>query len=202
MLCFSDKWYQYVINNCDCSGIENLIVSNPRYNENDNSWDDEDYVDVELQTFVQLALKFPNLKRLKLHFGLVLFCDLLSFWTFLKPIINKTNSKVESISYAWKKLMTIMIVDNGTTKIDTMKFYLTCQNQVYEHQFENIKSILSIISSNLNIFQIIYSPQNCDSVVFSSIIKHYLSISFICEAIFKIYQLDQVIYTIVAIILY
>ena len=145
-----------MINNCDCSGIENLIVSNPSYNENDNSWDDEDYVDVELKTFKQLALKCTNLKRIKLHFGLVLCYDLLSFWTLLKSIIiiiNKNNSKVEIISFAWKKLMEV-IANNERTEIDAMKFYLTSQNQVCWDQFENIKSILGIISSNLNIFQI------------------------------------------------
>ena len=106
MLSFSDKC-QCVINHCDCCGIENLIVSN-------SSWDDEDYFDVELQTLKQLALKFTNLKLLKLHFELVLNYDLLSFWTLLRliPIIKKNNSKVEIISHAWKKLMEV-IINNG-----------------------------------------------------------------------------------------
>ena len=100
MVRFTDNLCQHAINNCDCCGIENLVVSNPCHNEN-NGCDDEDYLDVELETFkqLQLELKFSNLKRLK-FFNLVLFYTI--HYTLLKPTINKINSKVEINSFAWK----------------------------------------------------------------------------------------------------
>ena len=41
---FGDNFGQHAINNCDCCGIENLMVNNQGYNEHDDGWDDEDYL--------------------------------------------------------------------------------------------------------------------------------------------------------------
>ena len=109
------KWCQFIINNCDCTGIKllhldkfrlSLDFENYNYNSGDNCKNNSiskseskfnDKKDSKLKLLNKLALKFANLKHLKICWRSDFYdnsCELL-FWEALAPIIDKNNVFVE-----------------------------------------------------------------------------------------------------------
>ena len=103
----SNDWCKFVIDNCDCSNINNLILDRvsfennsineetlePRSNNNDLILDKVTFDSINQETLKQFALKFCNLKTLE-----IVMCevdsDVLLFWHLLKPILSKNSTKV------------------------------------------------------------------------------------------------------------
>ena len=79
----SKDWCNFVINNCDCSNINTLIL-NAQF---DTSIDES--------ILKQFASKFINLKKFRLEFFRIKSKSLLLFWKLLMPTILKNNVQVE-----------------------------------------------------------------------------------------------------------
>ena len=83
--CIGKDWCKFVIENCDCSNVNCLILNG--FTFDDNSMDR-----VILQQF---ALKFYNLKTLEMKVCFNVDNNVLLFWQLLKPIISKNKTKVK-----------------------------------------------------------------------------------------------------------
>ena len=105
------KWCQFIIDNCDCTGIKLLHLDNialsldfDKYNSSDENNPSPklkskyDHRDEKLKLLNKLASKFSNIKHLKIYwhpdFNDPNSCELL-FWQALGPIIIKNNVIVE-----------------------------------------------------------------------------------------------------------
>ena len=85
------EFCEYIINNCDCSGIKLLYLNNI-------SFTIDDYGDTQIdESFSKFALKFSNLKCLRL--GLWAGCDsyVSRLWESFKPIIKANKTHVEAM---------------------------------------------------------------------------------------------------------
>ena len=84
-------WCKFVIENCDCSNISNLMLCNVTFDNNS----------INQVILKQFALKFYNLKTLEIEIEIDDKVDnVLLFWQLLKPIISKNKSKVKlKVSY-------------------------------------------------------------------------------------------------------
>ena len=152
----SKNWCEYVINNCDCSGIKFLHFHNVTFSFNDQL------------LIKQFAMKFKNLNRLK--FGFLNQCDsgVLLFWKSLKETIDKNNVKIElkMKQYLNKKEYNKLnsIIDESKLKID--QIYVVIDDR-YNNQ-DCIKKI--IVNSNLKWLDIYVTTGNSQAL--SSIISH------------------------------
>ena len=78
-------WCKFVIENCDCSNISNLILYNVTFDHNS----------INREIVKKFALKFYNLKTLDIKFFFAVCDNMLIFWQSLKPILSKNKTKVQ-----------------------------------------------------------------------------------------------------------
>ena len=110
----SENWFNFVIKNCDCSGIEWFYWADVTFN---------DKIPTKEPILKQFALKFVNLKRLKLHFDIKCETNTLSLLKLLRPIISKNNGKIEvslgRFFYDWDKIW-----NDNQFKFDKISLYM------------------------------------------------------------------------------
>ena len=82
----SKDWCKFVIANCDCSNINSLTLYEMTF---DNS--------INKMILKQFAVKFYNLKTLKIVLYRKVDDNVLLFWQLLKPIILKNKTKVQLV---------------------------------------------------------------------------------------------------------
>ena len=88
----SENWCKFVINYCDCSGIEYLKLYGKTFAFDNKKFKNKISKRLLLE---KLASKFTNLKRLSIYFYRECDSCVLLFWQLLKPIIEKNNGIVE-----------------------------------------------------------------------------------------------------------
>ena len=100
------KWFDYVISNCDCSGVEFLQVDKMSFSllNRRNIVIYQTNPVIEHREFEQwsatmqmFAQKFDRLKRVQIRFEKEYDLGVLLFWKMLKPIVEKNNGKIEVI---------------------------------------------------------------------------------------------------------
>ena len=159
----SRSWCNYVINNCDCNGIENLTFRNTTF-----AWDDggngvngnvlrqdldELLDDDEKKTLLKnLARKFVNIKQFNIGLeGRLDNTSLILFWKYLTPIIKKNNCQIELSTDTfskenWDKLCEMIINDN--IKINKLEFWF--RNYCRKDHRPDIKSLeIFLFKTNL-----------------------------------------------------
>ena len=80
----SKYWCKFVINNCDCSNINNLILDTVTFGYSINE-----------MILKQFVMKFNNLKTLEIVIAVNVDDNVLLFWQLLNPIISKNKTKVK-----------------------------------------------------------------------------------------------------------
>ena len=131
----SDQWFNFVIENCDCSGIKRLWFHNIRClsskSNNDYYSDNQEMYTIHLSPSKELmlkkfALKFSNLEKLIINFSYNLSnvdsCVLL-IWKFLLPIIKKNNVQVELSTFELGKGYHLLneIIEKEKLQIHTLR---------------------------------------------------------------------------------
>ena len=176
------NWCNFVIQNCDCSGVKVLSLNNISFlfmndtadkKDNDN---DNDNNQLLLKKFI---LKFENLQRLEIHF--FQRCDhyTLLFLKFLKQLIIKNNIQVTLILYCvvyndeFVKLahsignadLTISKINVGMNTRDdmdhlsTIRFrFDTIARKNYKHYDINFSRNMSYFTMNTNCHQVCLTP--------------------------------------------
>ena len=85
-----NKWCNFVIYNCDCSGIKHLTLDDIEFHSK--------IVNKHL-IFSRLAKKFTNLKKLDIILWYEGIENALLFWQQLLPIIDKNDAKVSILTH-------------------------------------------------------------------------------------------------------
>ena len=95
------KWWNYVIDNCDCTGIETLIIDSIvfywQYEKYEQQSEEKEKL---LQLLHNFANKFTNIKKLEIIYENFDICILL-LWKYLLPIILKNNGKIILKKVEW-----------------------------------------------------------------------------------------------------
>ena len=78
-------WCKFVIENCDCSNINNLILNGVTF----------DYISINKVILNQFALKFCNLKTFEIEIDGKIDNNVLLFWQLLEATISKNKTKVK-----------------------------------------------------------------------------------------------------------
>ena len=152
------EWCKFLVNDCDCSGIEKLSIVNATFGinhnvriNNDDSKVDEDEALTPLSVLpkahilMQMANKFVNLKLLHVRFDRKYDCNVLLLWDQLKQIIATNNTKVIVSIFRlpkryYKQLVDEMIVARRA-KVNKVEMHLDCT------MMDNIQEIKRIIST-------------------------------------------------------
>lgn len=122
----NNQWCQYVISNCDCTGINKLNFDEVSFTMNKN---------IERKVLTKLASKFENLMHFDLRFENGKLDKSVSlFWKLLAPIIKKNKTYVTLFTHS----ITVNIDDNlSKNKIDQL-----C---ISFHGNQNLDSVKSVI---------------------------------------------------------
>ena len=133
-----EKWCDYVIDNCDCSGIKTLTIYGSQF--------DERYFDVKNKStqvlFAKLANKFENLNKLTIDADYHKFDEcVFLFLRLLQRIMCQNDTKVElfvGTNLEESKYDTINdCIQKSKAKIDRIKFYWA-----QEKQFKHMNKLL------------------------------------------------------------
>lgn len=138
----NEKWCNFIVDKCDCSGIKCLYFWNIGFG---------DVVDNKL--LLKLQSKFINLKRLILYFNGKCDLSVLSFWILLKPFIVQQKIRVEleigSIVTKEEFEKLDLIIDQEKLKINSFSIAtLSTRFTNFLKKLDNIKNIVD--NSGLN----------------------------------------------------
>ena len=117
----SKDWCEFVIKNCDCSSVRNLILCGIKF----------DNQSINESTLKQLASKFVNLRQLKIEFSWAVDENVLIFWQLLHSIVLKNNVKVELnvFSLDSESLSQLnKMIENRDVKISKLTLTLWCSS--------------------------------------------------------------------------
>ena len=115
-----DKWIKFMIDNCDCSGIEYLEFVEARF------WCT--LIENSKILIPKWIEKFSNLKRISIHFFQSNYVEFVTFWQYLNKFIRKQNVYVtlELKGFGERHCCgTFKAVDENRLKIDSIRMRIS-----------------------------------------------------------------------------
>ena len=133
----------------------------------------------------QFALKFINLKQLKLYFRAKCNSSILLFWKFLKPIIETNNTFIELriSNVLFKNIFPKLNNTISEAKLSVDKIDFAYLKSIWNSQFKCIKTIIESDNSNLQYFKF-----NCGKGIesLSQIIKYISNNTLLFKSLYVI----------------
>ena len=108
-----NDWFKFVIENCDCSNINILVLDRVTFDDNS----------INEMILKQFALKFNNLKTVKMEIDGTVDNNMLLFLQSLRPIISKNKTQVQLKVHSLRHDKAILLsqrMDEKYLKIDKL----------------------------------------------------------------------------------
>lgn len=131
-----NDWCDYIVKNCDCTGIKTLHMRSLTFNKS-----------IDKSSLEKLAQKFINLTKLQISFWNTSDESVFLLWKLLNPIISKNSGIVELKTSHWFRENSYILLNDviSQAKLKVNKFHFGVGNSsssIWNPQFKCIQKTL------------------------------------------------------------